>query len=515
MKPPLLQWLPAAAARIPASIQAKLLIAFLTIVALLVGVGAASVIGLATVNERAVDLVKLQRKIAAYRQIQHDTTLQLYSVASAMLVPDERTFEATLRQLNQFGYDLDRLQFVAKDEIDLLGRVRVDYEAFIAVVTEVVELARAGKVAEGREAQISRASPLADRIERLTNELVNKAEADMVAHIDAARADYRRSRALIIIIAIVSVLLALALGYTISWSLVRPVRQMDERFSEMAGGDFSKHIEVANRDELGTLATNLNRMNDEVGRLNQQLATANRHKSEFLANMSHELRTPLNSVIGFSEVLRERIFGDLNDKQAEYVQDIHSSGRHLLDLINDILDLSKIEAGRMELDQSAFDLGESLRSALTLVRERASRHGIALAMEGADDIGEIVADERKVRQVVLNLLSNAVKFTPDGGRVTLALKRGDSVVEIAVRDTGVGIAPEDHAAVFEEFRQVGTDSARKHEGTGLGLALAKRFVELHGGAIHVESLPGKGSTFSFTLPAAVVAPVSPSASQGG
>ena len=504
MKSQLLRWLPDVAARIPASVQTKLLIAFLAIAALLVGVGAASVIGLAAVKERAGDLVDLQRKIAAYRQIQHDTTSQLYSVASAMLVPDERTLEATLRQLNQFGYDLDRLQFVAQDEMQLLGRVRTDYEAFIAVVTEVVELLRAGKVAEGREMQIGRAGPLAERLERLTNELVNKAESDMVAHIDEGEAEYRVSRDLIVAIAIGSVLLALALGYGISWSLIRPVRQMDQRFNEMAGGDFSRHIAVANRDELGALATNLNRMNDEVGGLTRQIATANRHKSEFLANMSHELRTPLNAVIGFSEVLQERIFGDLNDKQAEYVHDIHESGRHLLDLINDILDLSKIEAGRMELDPSTFDLPDSLRSALTLVRERATRHGIALSLEVADGVGTIVADERKVRQVVLNLLSNAVKFTPDGGRVTLEARRAGSVVEVAVRDTGVGIAPEDQAAVFEEFRQVGVDSARKQEGTGLGLALAKRFVELHGGTIRVVSSPGAGATFSFTLPLADV-----------
>jgi signal transduction histidine kinase len=504
VKPRLLRRLPDVAARIPASVQTKLLVAFLAIAALLVGVGAASVIGLAAVKERAEDLVDLQRKIAAYRQIQHDTTSQLYSVSSAMLVPDERTLEATLRQLNQFGYDLDRLQFVAQDEIELLGRVRTDYEAFIAVVTEVVELLRAGKVAEGREMQIGRAGPLAERLERLTNELVNKAESDMVAHIDEGQAEYRVSRDVIVAIAIGSVLLALALGYGISWSLIRPVRQMDERFNEMAGGDFSRHIAVANRDELGALATNLNRMNDEVGGLTRQLATANRHKSEFLANMSHELRTPLNAVIGFSEVLQERVFGDLNDKQAEYIHDIHESGRHLLDLINDILDLSKVEAGRMELEVSSFDLPDSLRSALTLVRERATRHGIALSLEVADDVGTIVADERKVRQVVLNLLSNAVKFTPDGGRVSLSARRTGSLVEVAVSDTGIGIAPEDQAAVFEEFRQVGADSASKHEGTGLGLALAKRFVELHGGTIRVVSSPGAGATFSFTLPEDVV-----------
>ncbi|HET7671249.1 MAG TPA: histidine kinase dimerization/phospho-acceptor domain-containing protein, partial [Burkholderiales bacterium] len=311
MRSPLLDLLPRAAARIPASIETKLMLAFLAIAALLVAVGAASVVGLAAVNERLANLVGLQRKIAAYRQIQHNTTLQLYSVASAMQVPDERTFETTLRQLSQFGYDLDRLQFVAYDEMELLGRVRADYEVFIAVVAEVIELVKAGKVAEGRKVQVQRAGPLADRLERLTNELVNKAESEMLAYIDQGEADYRRSRNLIVAVAVASVLLALALGYSISWSVIGPVRAMDTRFGEMAKGDFSRHVEVRNRDELGAVAANLNGMNDEVGRLTRELAAANRHKSEFLTNMSHELRTPLNAVIGFSEVLEQGMVGAL------------------------------------------------------------------------------------------------------------------------------------------------------------------------------------------------------------
>jgi signal transduction histidine kinase len=498
---PLHRRLPAAVARIPASIEAKLLAAFLMIAALLVAMGAAGLVALAGVNERAADLVKLQRKIAAYRQIQLNTTLQLYSVASAMVARDERTFAATLRQLSQFGYDLDRLQFVAQDEIELLGRVRAEYDVFIEVVTEMVDLLRAGNLSEGRRAQVERAGPLADRLERLTNELVNKAESEMVAYIDQGQEDYSHARNFIVGIAVASVLLALALGHAISWSVIVPVRQMDERFSQMAGGDFSRHVDVANRDEMGALAANLNRMNDKVGRLTAQLAAANRHKSEFLTNMSHELRTPLNAVIGFSEVLEQGMVGALNERQAEFVRDIRDSGRHLLALINDILDLAKVESGRMELDRTEYRLPDSLLSALSLVRQRASRHRIDLALDVGEGVGAIVADERKVRQVVLNLLSNAVKFTPDGGRVTLAARRVPEGVEVSVVDTGVGIAPEDQATVFEEFRQVGADASRRQEGTGLGLALARRFVELHGGTLRLSSAPGEGSTFSFTLPA--------------
>ena len=242
------------------------------------------------------------------------------------------------------------------------------------------------------------------------------------------------------------------------------------------------------------------RLFNEIQDKSRQLEIANRHKSEFLANMSHELRTPLNAIIGFSEVLDERYFGELNDKQAEYVKDIHSSGRHLLQLINDILDLSKIEAGRMELEVGDFDLPAALQNALTLVRERAQRHSIALGLDVDPGIGTFRADERKFKQIMLNLLSNAVKFTPEGGKVSVAAKLNGSAVEVSVSDTGVGIAPEDQAIVFEEFRQVGRDYTRKAEGTGLGLALTRRFVELHGGAITLASAPGKGSIFTFTLP---------------
>jgi GAF domain-containing protein len=238
----------------------------------------------------------------------------------------------------------------------------------------------------------------------------------------------------------------------------------------------------------------------EIEEKGRQIEAANRHKSEFLANMSHELRTPLNAIIGFSEVLGERMFGELNEKQAEYTDDILSSGRHLLSLINEILDLSKVEAGRMELELATFDLPLAIDNARTFVRERATKHGINLDVNVDERLGDFVGDERKIKQVLLNLLSNAVKFTPEGGRIGIKARQADGSVEISVSDTGIGIAPEDQPKIFEEFRQVGSDYAHKVEGTGLGLTLAKKFVELHGGKIWVESEVGKGSTFSFTLP---------------
>jgi len=272
-------------------------------------------------------------------------------------------------------------------------------------------------------------------------------------------------------------------------------------FNRRAPGEFPPEVV----DVLKTFATQSAlaiqnaRLFREIANKSAQLETASRHKSEFLANMSHELRTPLNAIIGFSEVLVDRMFGELNEKQEEYLKDIYASGQHLLSLINDILDLSKIEAGRMELEVAAFDLPSAIDNALTLVRERATRRGITLGRTIDERLALLRGDERKVKQVLLNLLSNALKFTPEGGRIDVSARLQDGAAEIAVADTGVGIAPEDQEAVFEEFRQVGT-ADKKVEGTGLGLALSRKFIELHGGRIWVKSQVGHGSTFTFTLP---------------
>ena len=244
------------------------------------------------------------------------------------------------------------------------------------------------------------------------------------------------------------------------------------------------------------------RLFNEIQQKSRELEAANRHKSEFLANMSHELRTPLNAIIGFSDVMLGGMAGKLKADQKEFITDIRDSGRHLLTLINDILDLSKIEAGRMELDVARFDIPMAIDNAMTLIRGRADRSGIRLESDISSEVDSYEGDERKFKQIVLNLLSNAVKFTPEGGTVTLAAARANGAYVVSVKDTGVGIAPEDQETIFEEFRQVGTDYARKAEGTGLGLTLTRKLVELHGGSLRVESALGKGSTFTFTLPIA-------------
>jgi signal transduction histidine kinase len=492
--------LPGLVARVPATVRMKLVGGFLAIVALLILFGAVVLQVLDDVDSRSEDLVTLHRKTAAFRQLQHDTTAQLYSVTTAMFDPNKRVLDNSLRQLHQFRYDLDRVQHVTEDEVELFEKISVQHDKLVELINQVVELSRSGKVQEAMDLRLKNVVPIADSLERLTNEIVNRAEASMIAKIDETSEAHATSRWVVIAFGIASIGLALLLGYAISASLIVPVRQIDERLGEIASGDFSRSVSVPNRDELGTLAANVNHMNEELMMLYQQLEAANRHKSEFLAHMSHELRTPLNAIIGFSEMLKEEYFGEMNEKQMEYSVDIHSSGKHLLSLINDILDLSKVEAGRMELEVSEFDLPMAIENAMTLIKERAARHGINLEVSVDEKLDCFHGDERKFKQILVNLLTNAVKFTPEGGRISVAAGKNNGVVEVSVADTGVGIAPDDQERIFEEFRQAKGDVTNKAEGTGLGLTLTRKIIELHGGKIWVESELGKGATFSFTLP---------------
>ncbi|MFH1709758.1 MAG: HAMP domain-containing sensor histidine kinase [bacterium] len=256
--------------------------------------------------------------------------------------------------------------------------------------------------------------------------------------------------------------------------------------------------EIANREKI---AEELEIARQDAETAKQDAETANRTKSDFLANMSHELRTPLNSIMGFAEVLQDRLFGGLNAKQGEYIDHIYASGKHLLNLINDILDLSKVEAGKAELELAVFKLKDTMENSIAMLKEQATKHRIDLSLDIAKkaDI-EIEADERKLKQIIFNLLSNAIKFTTDGGSVRVIVKRDGDEVRISVEDSGIGIKPEDLPKLFSEFTQLESGYTKKHEGTGLGLALTKKLVELHGGSIRVESEFGKGSKFIFTLP---------------
>jgi two-component system, sensor histidine kinase and response regulator len=273
--------------------------------------------------------------------------------------------------------------------------------------------------------------------------------------------------------------------------------------------------------QLTRRAVELEASNREIARQNVQLGQASQMKSEFLASMSHELRTPLNSIIGFSEVMKGGMAGEMTAQQTEFVGDILDSGKHLLSLINDILDLSKIEAGKMELELEPTDVGALLKNGMVVIKERALTHRIALNLAFDDNIKIIHLDQRKTKQIVYNLLSNAVKFTEDQGTVTMRARRVDRArlqgpqligagpaivsdipyfLEISVADTGIGIAADDLSRLFQPFVQLDSSLSRRYDGTGLGLALVKQLVELHGGALAVNSQVGRGSEFIVWLP---------------
>jgi PAS domain S-box-containing protein len=274
-------------------------------------------------------------------------------------------------------------------------------------------------------------------------------------------------------------------------------RAFVERMASLIGVGLNN---INQYQDLKALSDQLKQRGHEIARKNQQLEDSNRLKSEFLANMSHELRTPLNAIIGFSEVLKDGLLGDLAEEQQDYVKDIFDSGNHLLSLINDILDLSKIEAGKMDLDLQDVQIQETLSNSLSIIKEKALSHSINLTLDVSPNVGEIIADPRKFKQVVYNLLSNAVKFTPPGGKIKLEARREGDWLLVSVTDTGIGISAENVSRLFRAFEQLDGSLSRKYEGTGLGLVMVKRLVELHGGTVNVESEPDKGSCFQFRLP---------------
>jgi len=322
----------------------------------------------------------------------------------------------------------------------------------------------------------------------------------------------------------VFMVLAVVTSVLLARNLVRPIESIQAAAAKIGSGALNQRIEISSSDELGALADEFNRMaarleayyadlEHEVQERTRELATAlaqldrksreleaaSHHKSEFLANMSHELRTPLNAISGFSQVLRRGLVGEINEKQAEYLDDVLTASRHLLSLIDDVLDLAKVEAGQIELRIAAFSLFDVLEGGAVVVRERATRGDVRVSVTSDPGITTVIGDERRIRQVIFNLLSNAVKFTPAGGEVKVNAERVDGEIRISVRDTGPGISPEDQERIFQEFQQAEAGKEQR-EGTGLGLALSKRLIELHDGRIWVDSKPGNGSTFTFTLP---------------
>ena len=504
----------------PGTVRTKLVVAFLAIAALLVVLAVLGLRVLGQANARVERLDVLQLRSATYQALEAhagdlqqtlgvraagDPTISLYSGGKQLkggqqwILADLQVAD-TLSQV-ELATDEPLFGFVppAADERKL-QRIRSNYAVIRGALTRIQQLDRLGITGYDRARPfVSAARAAGDDLDALAQDLSFKARAETQSLVRTNNGEYASSRNLFLGVSAASVVLALVLGLLLSWSLIGPIQRTEARLAEIATGNFTGRLDVSSRDELGSLAANVNRMNDELRRVYGELETASRHKSEFLANMSHELRTPLNAIIGFSQVLQQRLFGEVNEKQEEYLDDILSSGKHLLSLINDVLDLSKVEAGQVTLEVADFSLRESLERGVVMVRELAIVNGVELSLELATNVDIVHGDERRFRQIVFNLLSNAVKFTPADGSVTVASARVDGEVHISVTDTGPGIAPDDQERIFEEFQQTEVGVEQK-EGTGLGLALSKRLVELHGGRIWVESEVCRGSRFVFTLP---------------
>lgn len=315
-----------------------------------------------------------------------------------------------------------------------------------------------------------------------------------------------------LVIVLIAVAIGLVAAVVVARRLAAPVKSLQAGASRIGQGHLETRMDIRTGDELEALGNEFNRMaakleeythglEQMVAAKTAELESANRHKSEFVANMSHELRTPLNSIIGFSDVLRTEMFGALNDKQREYATDINESGVHLLALINDILDLAKAEAGKMDFDRRVFSLRNTFDVVMQLVRGQAAEAGIHMEFDGAPDAELTLGDERRIKQVLINLVSNAIKFSRQDGLVRITTRRSGDELMVSVQDNGPGIDPKDQAVIFEAFTQLKPTYAFKHEGTGLGLTLVKQLVELHGGRVWVESQLGQGACFSFTLPA--------------
>jgi signal transduction histidine kinase len=500
-----------AVGRLPLPLGAKLLLGFALVGALLALAIVLGLVALGQSNSRGEELRRLQRRAVFVQLVLTDATQLQKAIDFRINAPGSTTTFGSGLDLT-IGNDMNQLCIDAglggcmgagnAGPFDLgavdpaaLQKITNAYGTFYVISGNQAPPIGATP-AVTVERYLRQANTFATSLKADLGRLAGETRARTDALVAADHSSFASSRNLLIGVGSASLLLALALGLLLAWSVVVPLRHTEERLDEIAAGEFRGRLDVPNRDEIGALAAKVNRTSDQLERLYGELETASRHKSDFLATMSHELRTPLNAIIGFSEVLHEQMFGELNKRQLAYVNDVLEAGKHLLSLINDVLDLAKIEAGRMELELSSVAIPEILRSAVSMLSERASGDGIALALDTEPEEITIKADERRVRQIVFNLVSNAVKFTPSGGRVDISALAQDGRVEVAVTDTGPGIRPEDIETIFEEFEQAGHQA----EGTGLGLPLSRKLVELHGGRLWVESEPGRGSTFRFTLP---------------
>ena len=501
-------------AAINASVHAKLPAGFMFVTLLFIGMGVMSLRIITKMSDQAQLLDEAHERVHSSQEIQHALALQMNFTAMALLLKDETTVENILRENNRFSNTLASLEKAAQpEEVELIQRIRTAQGEALTTVADIANLVRDGKIDDAMRLQLSKEYPLYRQIEGLVNQLVQREREKMDRLRASVAAANRNTLILMASSAAALILLASLLGFVISWSFILPVQQAHGFLSEVAKGNFAATINVPNRDEFGALADRMNHMSqelhdlyesqrrgsEELQRLNDRLQQASKAKSDFLANMSHELRTPMNAILGFVEMVLDGIYGEVPPYLKEPLTDIQTNGKHLLRLINDVLDLSKIEAGRMDLvlaEYSVQDIVETVRASL---QSLALEKGLEFVAAAQDDIPVALGDGKRITQCLMNLVGNALKFSKRGSVAVWVERQGDDLL-YRVSDTGIGIPQHELENIFTEFQQVDTAITREFSGTGLGLNITKKFVEMHGGRIWVESELGKGSTFFFSIP---------------
>ena len=500
-------------AGIRASVHTKLLAAFLVVTLLFIAMALVSLQTLVSATRQSQQLDDAHELVSLAQQGEHALARQMHYTDLALLSQDEVAISKILRENNRFNDRLAKVESAGTADPALVEQIRSSQDDAMAVVADMANAIRDGKLGAVTGALLRRQERLDNEITVQVGRLVEEQQERMTRLRENVTAANRRSLMLTSTFAVSAVLFALLCGFVISWSFILPVREAQAFLDKVAAGNFGGRISVANRDEFGALADRMNHMSQELhrfdteqrraaaelGRLNQQLAQTSKAKSEFLANMSHELRTPMNAILGFTEMLLDGLYGDVPAELKEPLADIQVNGRHLLRLINDVLDLSKIEAGRMNLSLGEYSPREVVDIVFVSLRSLAAEKGLEFAVDVPDGLPVAYGDNGRITQCLMNLAGNALKFTREG-RVEIGVSSVDGELVYRVSDTGIGIPREELENVFAEFRQVDSTVTREFGGTGLGLSITKRFVEMHGGRIWVESEIGKGCVFYFAVP---------------
>lgn len=500
-------------ARIRASVHTKLLVGFLVVTFLFIAMAAVSLQTIVGTTARAQLLDQAHEQVSWAQQSEQALARQMHYTDLALLSQDEVAIGKILRENNRFNDLLAKLEAAGSAEKNLVEQIRSSQDEAMAAVADIANAIRDRKLGSVTGEMLHRQERLDEEITTRVGRLVEAQQTRMTRLRESVAAANRKALILTSAFAVTAIVLALFCGFVISWSFIIPVREAQSFLGQVAAGNFSGRMSVPNRDELGALADRINHMSQELQRfdteqrraaaelshLNEQLAQTSKAKSEFLANMSHELRTPMNAILGFAEMLLDGLYGEVPDSLKEPLTDIQVNGRHLLRLINDVLDLSKIEAGRMELALGEYSVREVIDIVYVSLRSLAAEKGLQFTTSIPENLPTAYGDNRRLTQCLMNLAGNAIKFTKQG-RVEIGVKLAGDDLVYHVADTGIGIPKEELENVFGEFRQVDSTVTREFGGTGLGLSISKKFVEMHGGRIWVESDYGKGCTFFFAVP---------------